>query len=160
MAVIRQSAPALAVTITPDAGLEAQSITIFGWPALALAMGPPGSMETAGSEQVAAIVRQSAPALALPVGGLGRLLTGGVPSAAAIIRQSAPAFALVLGGAGTLLAQGTPKARAVIRQSAPALALALPGRAGSLDVLTPPPLDIRIVIGRPRSRWAAGQVWT
>ncbi|RCG31968.1 hypothetical protein DQ384_05345 [Sphaerisporangium album] len=160
MTIIRQSSPAFALTITPDAGLETQSISVFGWPALVLAIGPPGSLTTAGSDEaVAAIIRQTAPALGLVLGEPGALLIAGAPAAAVVIRQSSPAFALALGGAGTVLAIGQPTARVVIRQSTPAFALALPGPAGTLETASPPPLDIRIVIGAPRRRWAAGRVW-
>lgn len=131
MADILQSAPALLAIVTPNAGLETESVTNWGWPALLALIGSPGAIETAGS-----------------------------PDTSAVIRQSSPVLLAIVGGAGTLTLESPAEdTTAVIRQSAPVLMALVSGGAGQLEASGPVPLDISIVIGAPYTRWGVGAVY-
>ena len=77
MADILQSAAVLATPLAPDAGLLTGSVTVSGWPAIAVAIGPPGSLTAEGT--LASNILQTAPIITLVIGPPGSLTTAGGP---------------------------------------------------------------------------------
>lgn len=77
MADILQSAAVLAVPIAPDAGLQTGTVTVSGWPAIALAIGPPGTITAEGT--LSSSILQTAPIITVVIGPPGTLTTAGGP---------------------------------------------------------------------------------